>query len=275
MDSRRTQSLSIYFLAPKVSRSFAISWRNPTEEHRNWDFDTNDPGDPERHWTPLRRSTGRPIVTLCTGLLLRGDSLAMTVPRISSSTLRGHRLVRLTHMVTVSRPTKYLGFCFFGLSTRQSLPTSPSLPRARDYLDGPVPRCGWCFSLGLAANGSWVKKWSALLRVNNYVEGKSPLAFRYGSCTERLTPHGLPLHCIGHVTDWSCHNSLLSHLWAIKLLARPCNLTHQQYRRPTDDPTSMTQTAGSPIHISPWQAVSRRCPSCWYQEPSSRAVLAS
>ena len=48
MDIAQDRSMVEYFLR-QGHQVFAISWRNPTTEHRSWDCDTYGQGDPRRH----------------------------------------------------------------------------------------------------------------------------------------------------------------------------------------------------------------------------------
>jgi len=232
LDLSPGRSMIEYFLRQGI-QVFAVSWRNPNAEQRNWGFDTY----------------GRAILTAldavekiagserthlqasCSGGILA----AMTADQITA-TGEGDRLAGLTLMVTVLDQRK-AGFAAAALD-EEVANIAIALSARKGYLDG----------RSLAEVFAWLRPTDLVWRywVNNYVEGKSPAAFDVLYWNADTTRMAAALH--RDMVLMGLHNSLTTP-GAITMLGTPVDLKELN--------VDTYVVAGVADHISPWQACYR------------------
>ena len=142
---------------------FAISWRNPTAEHRSWDCDTYgaaiiDALDVVRNIT---HSDSAHVQASCSGGILT----AMTAAHLSAIG-EADRLASLTLMITVLDQTKAGVAAAIDEETAR---LAIALSSRRGYLDGRM----------LAEVFAWLRPTDLVWRywINNYLQGRRPAPF--------------------------------------------------------------------------------------------------
>src|SRR6201991_733683 len=232
MDISPGRSMIEYFLRQGI-QVFAISWRNPTAEHRNWGFDTygqailNALDAVEK----ITQSDRTHLQASCSGGILA----AMTAAHLNA-TGEGERLAGVTLMVTVLDQGKAgLGAAAIDEETAN---IAIALSARKGYLDG----------RSLAEVFAWLGPTDLVWRywVNNYVEGKSPAAFDVLYWNADTTRMAAALHR-DMITMW-LHNSLVTP-GAVSMLGTPVDLNQL--------PTDAYLIAGIADPDSPWQACYR------------------
>src|SRR3982074_2813593 len=163
MDISPGRSMIEYFLRQGI-QVFAISWRNPSAEQKNWGFDSYGQAiltalDAVEKITQSDRTH---LQASCSGGILA----AMTAAHLNS-TGQGQRLAGLTLMVTVLDQRR-AGFAAAAID-EEAANIAIALSARKGYLDG----------RSLAEVFAWLRPTDLVWRywVNNYVEGKSPAAF--------------------------------------------------------------------------------------------------
>jgi polyhydroxyalkanoate synthase len=232
MDISPGRSMIEYFLRQGI-QVFAISWRNPTAEHRNWGFDTygqailNALDAVEK----ITQSDRTHLQASCSGGILA----AMTAAHLNA-TGEGRRLAGLTLMVTVLDQTK-AGFAAAAID-EEAANIAIALSERKGYLDG----------RSLAEVFAWLRPTDLVWRywVNNYVEGKSPAAFDVLYWNADTTRMAAALH--RDMVTMGLHNSLATP-GAVSMLGTPVDLNQLT--------TDAYVVAGIADHISPWQACYR------------------
>jgi polyhydroxyalkanoate synthase len=232
MDISPGRSMIEYFLRQGI-QVFTISWRNPTEEQRNWGFDTygqailNAMDAVEK----ITQSDRTHLQASCSGGILA----AMTAAHLNA-TGEGHRLAGLTLMVTVLDQTK-AGFAAAAID-EEAANIAIALSARKGYLDG----------RSLAEVFAWLRPTDLVWRywVNNYVEGKSPAAFDVLYWNADTTRMAAALH--RDMVTMGVHNSLVTP-GAVSMLGTPVDLNQLT--------TDAYVVAGIADHISPWQACYR------------------
>jgi polyhydroxyalkanoate synthase subunit PhaC len=232
MDIAPGRSMIEYFLRQGI-QVFAISWRNPTAEQRNWGFDTYGQAivDAMDAVAKIAGSDRVHVQASCSGGILA----AMTAEHLTA-TGDGERLAGLTLMVTVLDQRKS-GFAA-AVIDQDSANIAIALSARKGYLDGRA----------LAEVFAWLRPNDLVWRywVNNYVEGKSPAAFDVLFWNTDTTRMAAALH--RDMVLMGLHNSLATPGGA-RMLGTPVDLgqlTADAY-----------VVAGIADHISPWQACYR------------------
>ena len=232
MDITRGRSMIEYFVSQGVP-VFAISWRNPTAEQRNWGFDTYGQAilnalDAVEKITQCDRTH---LQASCSGGILA----AMTAAHLNA-TGQGQRLAGLTLMVTVLDQKK-AGFAAAAID-EEAANIAIALSARKGYLDG----------RSLAEVFAWLRPTDLVWRywVNNYVEGKSPAAFDVLYWNADTTRMAAALH--RDMVTMGVHNSL-ARPGAVTMLGTPVDLNQLT--------TDAYVVAGIADHISPWQACYR------------------
>jgi polyhydroxyalkanoate synthase subunit PhaC len=232
MDISPGRSMIEYFVRQGI-QVFAISWRNPTAEHRNWGFDTYGQAilnamDAVEKITQCDRTH---LQASCSGGILA----AMTAAHLNA-TGQGQRLAGLTLMVTVLDQRK-AGFAAAAID-EETANIAIALSARKGYLDG----------RSLAEVFAWLRPTDLVWRywVNNYVEGKSPAAFDVLYWNADTTRMAAALH--RDMVTMGVHNSLATP-GAVSMLGTPVDLNQLT--------TDAYVIAGIADHISPWQACYR------------------
>jgi polyhydroxyalkanoate synthase subunit PhaC len=232
MDIAPGRSMIEYFVRQGV-QVFAISWRNPGAEQRNWGFDTYGQAILNA-MESVEKITGADRTHLqasCSGGILA----AMTAAHLNAIG-EGERLAGLTLMVTVLDQSK-AGFASAAMDEEVANIAIASSAR-QGYLDG----------RSLAEVFAWLRPTDLVWRywVNNYVEGKSPAAFDVLFWNADTTRMAAALHRDMVMTG--LHNSLVTP-GAVSMLGTPVDLNQLT--------TDAYVVAGIADHISPWQACYR------------------
>jgi polyhydroxyalkanoate synthase len=221
-----------YFLRQGI-QVFAISWRNPTAEQRNWGFDTYGQAilNALEAVEKITQSDRTHLQASCSGGILA----AMTAAHLNA-TGDGQRLAGLTLMVTVLDQRK-AGFAAAAID-EETANIAIALSARKGYLDG----------RSLAEVFAWLRPTDLVWRywVNNYVEGKSPAAFDVLYWNADTTRMAAALH--RDMVTMGVHNSLATP-GAVSMLGTPVDLNQLT--------TDAYVVAGVADHISPWQACYR------------------
>jgi poly[(R)-3-hydroxyalkanoate] polymerase subunit PhaC len=232
MDIAPGRSMIEYFVGQGI-QVFAVSWRNPTAENRNWGFDTYGQAilNALEAVEKITQSDRTHLQASCSGGILA----AMTAAHLNAIG-EGHRLAGLTLMVTVLDQQK-AGFASAAID-EEAANIAISLSARKGYLDG----------RSLAEVFAWLRPTDLVWRywVNNYVEGKSPAAFDVLFWNADTTRMAAALH--RDMITMGLHNSLVTP-GAVTMLGTPVDLNQLT--------TDAYVVAGIADHISPWQACYR------------------
>ena len=232
MDIAPGRSMIEYFLRQGM-QVFAISWRNPTAEHRTWGFDTYGQAilDALDAVQTITESDRTHLQASCSGGILA----AMTAAHLTA-TGEDDRLASLTLMVTVLDQQK-AGFAAAAID-EQAANIAIALSARKGYLDG----------RSLAEVFAWLRPTDLIWRywVNNYVEGKSPAAFDVLFWNADTTRMAAALH--RDMVMLGVHNALATP-GAVSMLGTPVDLGQLT--------VDAYVVAGIADHISPWQACYR------------------
>jgi len=232
MDLAPGRSMVEYFLRQGL-QVFAISWRNPTAEHRTWGFDTYGRAilDALDAVEKITNSDRTHLQASCSGGILA----AMTAEHLTA-TGEGDRLAGLTLMVTVLDQRK-AGFAAAAIDEEMAN-IAIALSARKGYLDGRA----------LAEVFAWLRPTDLVWRywVNNYVEGKSPAAFDVLFWNADTTRMAAALH--RDMVMLGLHNALATP-GAVSMLGTPVDLGQLT--------VDAYVVAGIADHISPWQACYR------------------
>jgi class II poly(R)-hydroxyalkanoic acid synthase len=232
LDIAPGRSMVEYFLRQGI-QVFTMSWRNPTAEQRNWDFNSYGQAivDALDAVEKIAGSDRVHVQASCSGGILA----AMTAAHLTE-TGEGDRLAGLTLMVTVLDQRK-AGFAAAAID-EEAANIAIALSARKGYLDGRA----------LAEMFAWLRPTDLVWRywVNNYVEGKSPAAFDVLFWNADTTRMAAALH--RDMVLMGLHNSLVTP-GGVSMLGTPVNL---------DELTADAYVvAGIADHISPWQACYR------------------
>ena len=232
MDIAPGRSMIEYFLRQGME-VFAISWRNPTAEHRMWGFDTYGQAilDALDAVQTITGSDRTHLQASCSGGILA----AMTAAHLTA-TGEDDRLASLTLMVTVLDQQK-AGFAAAAID-EQAANIAIALSARKGYLDG----------RSLAEVFAWLRPTDLIWRywVNNYVEGKSPAAFDVLFWNADTTRMAAALH--RDMVMLGVRNALATP-GAVSMLGTPVDLGQLT--------VDAYVVAGIADHISPWQACYR------------------
>jgi polyhydroxyalkanoate synthase len=232
LDLSPGRSMIEYFVRQGL-QVFAISWRNPTAEQRNWGFDTYGQAilNALEAVEKITETDRTHLQASCSGGILA----AMTAAHLNAIG-EGHRLAGLTLMVTVLDERK-AGFPAAAIDEQVANIAIASSAR-KGYLDG----------RSLAEVFAWLRPTDLVWRywVNNYIEGKSPAAFDVLFWNADTTRMAAALH--RDMVAMGLHNSLVTP-GAVSMLGTPVDLNQLT--------TDAYVVAGVADHISPWQACYR------------------
>ena len=232
MDIAPGRSMVEYFLRQGL-QVFAISWRNPTAEHRSWGFDTYGQAivDALEAVEKITQSARTHVQASCSGGILA----SMTAAHLAA-TGQGDRLASLTLMVTVLDQRR-AGFAAAAID-EQAANIAVGLSARKGYMDG----------RSLAEMFAWLRPTDLVWRywVNNYLEGKSPAAFDVLFWNADTTRMAAALH--RDLVMLGLHNGLATP-GAVTMLGTPVDL-HELT-------VDTYVVAGIADHISPWQACYR------------------
>jgi polyhydroxyalkanoate synthase subunit PhaC len=232
LDLAPGRSMIEYFVRQGL-QVFAISWRNPTAEQRNWGFDTYGQAilNALEAVEKITETDRTHLQASCSGGILA----AMTAAHLNAIG-EGHRLAGLTLMVTVLDESK-AGFPAAAMDEQVANIAIASSAR-KGYLDG----------RSLAEVFAWLRPTDLVWRywVNNYIEGKSPAAFDVLFWNADTTRMAAALH--RDMVAMGLHNSLVTP-GAVSMLGTPVDLNQLT--------TDAYVVAGVADHISPWQACYR------------------
>ncbi|MCW2732248.1 MAG: poly(3-hydroxyalkanoate) synthetase [Mycobacterium sp.] len=232
MDIAPGRSMIEYLVRQGIS-VFAISWRNPTAEHRNWGFDTYGGAivDALEAVEKISGSDRTHLQASCSGGMLA----AMTAQHLTASG-QGHRLASLTLMVTVLDQRK-AGFAAAAID-EQAADIATALSARKGYLDGRT----------LAEVFAWLRPTDLVWRywVNNYLEGKSPTPFDVLFWNADTTRMAAALHRDLVLTGT---RNALATPGGVSMLGTPVDLSMLA--------VDTYVVAGVADHISPWQACYR------------------
>ena len=248
LDIAPGRSMIEYFVRQGI-QAFAISWRNPTAEHRAWGFDIYGQAIIEALGA-VEKITGTHrthIQASCSGGILT----AMTASHLSAIG-QAERLASLTLMVTVLDQRK-AGFAAAALD-EELAEVAIAISARKGYLDG----------RSLAEVFAWLRPTDLVWRywVNNYLEGKSPNAFDVLFWNADTTRMAAALHRDMVLTG--LHNALATP-GAAAMLGTPVDLSQLT--------VDSYVVAGISDHISPWQACYRS--ARLLGDPGVRFVLSS
>jgi polyhydroxyalkanoate synthase subunit PhaC len=232
LDISPGRSMIEYFLR-QGQQVFAISWRNPTAEDREWDADTYgrailDALDAVEAITHTDRTH---LQASCSGGILA----AMTAAHLTAIG-EGDRLAGLTLMVTVLDQRK-AGLAAAAID-EEVANIAIALSARKGYLDG----------RSLAEVFAWLRPTDLVWRywVNNYVEGKSPAPFDVLFWNADTTRMAAGLH--RDLVLVGLHNALATP-GGVAMLGTPVDLSKLT--------VDAYVVAGIADHISPWQACYR------------------
>src|SRR2546423_10233093 len=218
----------IRYLVGSGLQVFAISWRNPTPQQREWGFDTYDRAILEA-MEAVRVITGSPDVNI-SGSCLGGMTLATLLGHPGA---RGGRSVNaVTILVTVLDTNVESTMGLF--ATRETIAAAREASRLRGVLEGQE----------MARVFAWLRPNDLIWNywVNNYLIGKDPAAFDvlyWNNDTTRL-----PARLHGELLDLYETNAF-THAGSLEVLGTAVDLS-----KVTSDAYIV---AGITDHITPWQ----------------------
>jgi len=227
MDLSSNKSL-VRYLAANGLQVFAISWRNPTPEHREWGFDTYDQAILEAI-DVVRTITGSQDINIL-GACLGGMTLATLLGHLAAR--RDQRIHAVTFLVTVldSNVESTMGL----FATKETIAAARQASRLKGVLEGQE----------LARAFAWLRPNDLIWNywVNNYLIGNDPAAFDvlyWNNDTTRLPArlHGDMLSVL--------ETNAFAHPGTLTVLETPIDLS-----RVTNDAYII---AGITDHITPWQ----------------------
>ena len=227
MDLSPSKSIMRYLVA-NGQQVFAISWRNPTPEHREWGFETYDRAILEA-MEAVRAITESPDVNIV-GSCLGGMTLATLLGHLAA---RGDQRVNaVTFLVTVLDTNVESTMGLF--ATKETIAAAREASRVKGVLEGQE----------MARVFAWLRPNDLIWNywVNNYLIGKDPAAFDvlyWNNDTTRL-----PAKLHGELLDLYETNAF-THPGALEMLGTPIDLS-----KVTNDAYIV---AGITDHITPWQ----------------------
>src|SRR5256712_10789482 len=227
MDLSPNKSIIRYLVANGL-QVFAISWRNPTPEQRDWGFETYDRAILEA-MEAVRAITASPDVNI-TGSCLGGMTLATLLGHLAA--LRDQRIHAVTFLVTVLDTNVESTMGLF--ATKETIAAARESSRVKGVLEGQE----------MARVFAWLRPNDLIWNywVNNYLIGKDPAAFDvlyWNNDTTRL-----PAKLHGELLDLYETNAF-THPGALEMLGTPIDLS-----KVTNDAYIV---AGITDHITPWQ----------------------
>src|SRR5438876_456809 len=227
MDLSPNKSI-IRYLVANGQQAFAISWRNPTPQQREWGFETYDRAILEA-MEAVRAITESPDVNII-GSCLGGMTLATLLGHLAA---QGDPCIHaVTLLVTVLDTNVESTMGLF--ATRETIAAAREASRVRGVLEGQE----------MARVFAWLRPNDLIWNywVNNYLVGKDPAAFDvlyWNNDTTRL-----PAKLHGELLDLYETNAF-THPGALEMLGTPIDLS-----KVTNDAYIV---AGITDHITPWQ----------------------
>src|SRR6266704_1118355 len=227
MDLSPNKSIMRYLLA-NGQQVFAISWRNPTPQEREWGFETYDRAILEA-MEAVRAISGSEDVNI-TGSCLGGMTMATLLGYLAA---RGdQRIHAVTFTVTVLDTNVESTMGLF--ATKETIAAAKESSRSKGVLEGQE----------LARAFAWLRPNDLVWNywVNNYLIGKDPAAIDvlyWNNDTTRL-----PAKLHGEMLDLFETNAFI-HPGAFEVLGTPIDLS-----KVTNDTYII---AGITDHITPWQ----------------------
>jgi len=227
MDLSPNKSI-IRYLVASGQQVFAISWRNPTPQQREWGFETYDRAILEAI-DATRAISASPDVNIV-GSCLGGMTLATLLGHLAA---RGDRRVNaVTFLVTVLDTNVESTMGLF--ATKETITAAREASRVKGVLEGQE----------MARVFAWLRPNDLIWNywVNNYLVGKYPAAFDvlyWNNDTTRL-----PANLHGELLDLYETNAF-THAGTLEVLGTPVDLS-----RVTNDAYIV---AGITDHITPWQ----------------------
>ena len=232
LDISPGRSMVEYFLR-QGHQVFTISWRNPTAQQRDWDFDTYGQAvlDALEAVQTITDADRVHVQASCSGGILA----AMTAAHLTAIG-EGERLAGLTLMVTVL--DQYHAGVAAAAIDEETADIAIAKSARQGYLDG----------RSLAEVFAWLRPTDLVWRywVNNYIEGKSPSAFDVLFWNADTTRMAAALH--RDMVQMGLHNALATP-GAINMLGTPVDLSALT--------VDTYVVAGISDHISPWPACYR------------------
>jgi polyhydroxyalkanoate synthase len=218
----------IRYLVANGVQVFAISWRNPTPEHREWGFETYDQAILEAIDVVLA-ITSCPDINIL-GACLGGMTLATLLGYLAAQ--EDQRINAVTFLVTVldSDVESTMGL----FATKETITAAREASRLKGVLEGQE----------MARAFAWLRPNDLIWNywVNNYLIGNDPAAFDVLYWNNDSTRLPAKLH--GDLLDLYETNAF-THPGAIEVLGTPVDLS-----RVTNDTYII---AGITDHITPWQ----------------------
>jgi len=218
----------IRYLVGSGQQVFAISWRNPTPQQREWGFEAYDRAILEAI-EAVRAITANPDVNI-SGSCLGGMTLSTLLGHLAA---RGdQRIHAVTFLVTVLDTNVESTMGLF--ATKETIAAAREASRVRGVLEGQE----------MARVFAWLRPNDLIWNywVNNYLIGKDPAAFDvlyWNNDTTRL-----PARLHGELLDLYETNAL-THPGVLEVLGTPVDLS-----KVTNDAYIV---AGITDHITPWQ----------------------
>jgi polyhydroxyalkanoate synthase len=232
LDISPGRSMVEYFLR-QGHQIFMMSWRNPTAQQRDWGFDTYGQAilDALEAVHKITDSKRAHVQASCSGGILA----AMTAAHLTAIG-EGERLAGLTLMVTVL--DQYQAGVAEAAIDEETADIAIAMSARQGYLDG----------RSLAEVFAWLRPTDLVWRywVNNYIEGKSPLAFDVLFWNADTTRMAAALH--RDMVQMGLRNALATP-GAIGMLGTPVDLSALT--------VDTYVVAGIRDHISPWPACYR------------------
>ena len=227
MDLSPNKSIIRYLLA-SGQQVFAISWRNPTPQQREWGFETYDRAILEAI-DAVRAITQSPDVNI-SGSCLGGMTLATLLGHLAAQ--GDQRIHAVTFLVTVLDTSVESTMGLF--ATKETIAAAKEASRVKGVLEGQE----------MARVFAWLRPNDLIWNywVNNYLIGKDPAAFDvlyWNNDTTRL-----PAKLHGELLDLLETNAF-THPGTLEVLGTPVDLS-----RVTNDAYIV---AGITDHITPWQ----------------------
>src|SRR5438552_3859584 len=218
----------IRYLVANGQQVFAISWRNPTPQQREWGFEAYDRAILEA-MEAIRSITGSPDVNI-SGSCLGGMTLSTLLGHLAA---RGdQRIHAVTFLVTVLDTNVESTMGLF--ASKETIAAAREASRLKGVIEGQE----------MARVFAWLRPNDLIWNywVNNYLIGKDPAAFDVlyrNNDTPRLpaTLHGELLNLY--------ETNALTHPGTLEVLGTPLDLS-----RVTNDAYIV---AGITDHITPWQ----------------------
>jgi polyhydroxyalkanoate synthase len=232
MDIAPGRSMIEYFVQ-QGQQVFAISWRNPQKQHRDWGFDAYGAAIVEAMDAvqTIAGTDSTHLLATCSGGILA----AMTAAHLADIG-QGDRIAGLNLSVTVLDETR-AGFVVAAMSDRAAQ-AAIRVSGRKGYLDG----------RDMAEMFAWLRPTDLVWRywVNNYVQGRKPAAFDVLFWNADTTRMAAALH--RDMVLMAVRNALVTP-GAVSMLGSPVDLG-----KVTADAYVV---GGVADHISPWQATYR------------------